>query len=41
MNAAWGGIVSSNPPCISVALIEAMHSFHNIKQTEKLNPTNL
>jgi flavin reductase (DIM6/NTAB) family NADH-FMN oxidoreductase RutF len=31
MNAAWGGIVSSKPPCISVSLREATLSFHNIK----------
>lgn len=34
MNAAWGGIVSSNPPHISVSLREATLSYHNIKQTE-------
>jgi flavin reductase (DIM6/NTAB) family NADH-FMN oxidoreductase RutF len=34
MNAAWGGIVSSHPPCISVSLREATLSYHNIKQTE-------
>jgi flavin reductase (DIM6/NTAB) family NADH-FMN oxidoreductase RutF len=34
MNAAWGGIVSSKPPCISVSLREATLSYHNIKQTE-------
>jgi flavin reductase (DIM6/NTAB) family NADH-FMN oxidoreductase RutF len=34
MNAAWGGIASSNPPCISVSLREATLSYHNIKQTE-------
>ena len=33
MNAAWGGIVSSKPPCISVSLREATLSFHNIEQT--------
>ena len=33
MNAAWGGIASSKPPCISVSLREATLSFHNIKQT--------
>lgn len=33
MNAAWGGIVSSKPPCISVSLREATLSFHNIRQT--------
>jgi flavin reductase (DIM6/NTAB) family NADH-FMN oxidoreductase RutF len=32
MNAAWGGIVSSKPPCISVSIREATLSFHNIKQ---------
>ena len=34
MNAAWGGIVSSKPPCISVSLREATLSYHNIKKTE-------
>jgi flavin reductase (DIM6/NTAB) family NADH-FMN oxidoreductase RutF len=34
MNAAWGGIVSSKPPCISVSIREAALSFHNIQQTE-------
>jgi len=34
MNAAWGGIVSSKPPCISVSISEATLSFHNIQQTE-------
>ena len=33
MNAAWGGIASSNPPCISVSLREATLSYHNIKET--------
>jgi flavin reductase (DIM6/NTAB) family NADH-FMN oxidoreductase RutF len=33
MNAAWGGIVSSKPPCISVSLREATLSFHNIKHS--------
>lgn len=33
MNAAWGGIVSSKPPCISVSLREATLSFHNIRHT--------
>jgi flavin reductase (DIM6/NTAB) family NADH-FMN oxidoreductase RutF len=32
MNAAWGGIVCSKPPCISVSLREATLSYHNIKQ---------
>lgn len=34
MNAAWGGIVSSKPPCIGVSLREATLTYHNIKQTE-------
>jgi flavin reductase (DIM6/NTAB) family NADH-FMN oxidoreductase RutF len=34
MNAAWGGIASSNPPCISVSLREATLTYHNIKHTE-------
>ena len=34
MNAAWGGIASSNPPCISVSIREATLTFHNIKETE-------
>ena len=34
MNAAWGGIVSSKPPCISVSIREATLSFNNIQQTE-------
>jgi flavin reductase (DIM6/NTAB) family NADH-FMN oxidoreductase RutF len=34
MNAAWGGIAASKPPCISVSLREATLSYHNIKQTE-------
>jgi len=33
MNAAWGGIASSKPPCISVSLREATLTYHNIKQT--------
>jgi flavin reductase (DIM6/NTAB) family NADH-FMN oxidoreductase RutF len=32
MNAAWGGIVSSKPPSISVSLREATLTYHNIKQ---------
>lgn len=32
MNAAWGGIVSSKPPCISVSIREATLSYHNIRQ---------
>jgi flavin reductase (DIM6/NTAB) family NADH-FMN oxidoreductase RutF len=34
MNAAWGGIASGKPPCISVSLREATLSYHNIKRTE-------
>ena len=34
MNAAWGGIASSKPPCISVSIREATLSFHNIQQME-------
>jgi flavin reductase (DIM6/NTAB) family NADH-FMN oxidoreductase RutF len=34
MNAAWGGIASSKPPCISVSLREATLTYHNIQQTE-------
>ena len=34
MTAAWGGIASSKPPCLSVSLREATLSYHNIKQTE-------
>lgn len=33
MNAAWGGIASSRPPCISVSLREATLTYHNIKFT--------
>ncbi|MFZ2456077.1 MAG: flavin reductase family protein [Candidatus Altiarchaeia archaeon] len=33
MTAAWGGISSSKPPCISVSLREATLSYHNIKET--------
>lgn len=34
MNAAWGGIASSQPPCISVSLREATLTYHNIKQAK-------
>jgi flavin reductase (DIM6/NTAB) family NADH-FMN oxidoreductase RutF len=34
MQAAWGGIASSQPPCISVSLREATLSYHNIRQAE-------
>ncbi len=30
MNAAWGGIACSTPPCFSVSLREATLSYHNI-----------
>ena len=32
MNAAWGGIACSNPPCISVSLREATLTYHNVQQ---------
>ncbi len=32
MNAAWGGIACSTPPCISVSLREATLTYHNIKR---------
>ena len=34
MNAAWGGIASSQPPCFSVSLREATLTYHNIQQTK-------
>jgi flavin reductase (DIM6/NTAB) family NADH-FMN oxidoreductase RutF len=34
MNAAWGGIASSKPPCISVSLREATLSYHNIRHSQ-------
>ncbi len=34
MNAAWGGIASSKPPCLSVSLREATLTYHNIKHTK-------
>jgi flavin reductase (DIM6/NTAB) family NADH-FMN oxidoreductase RutF len=34
MTAAWGGIVCSKPPCISVSLREATLSYHNIKNSK-------
>lgn len=34
MNAAWGGIASSKPPCISVSLREATLTYHNIKKNK-------
>jgi flavin reductase (DIM6/NTAB) family NADH-FMN oxidoreductase RutF len=33
MNAAWGGIASSKPPCISVSLRAATLTYHNIQHT--------
>jgi len=30
MNAAWGGICCSVPPCLSVSLRKATHSYHGI-----------
>ncbi len=30
MNAAWGGVASSNPPSMSVSLREATYTYHNI-----------
>ena len=32
MNAAWGGICCSKPPCVAVALREATYSFTNIME---------
>jgi flavin reductase (DIM6/NTAB) family NADH-FMN oxidoreductase RutF len=32
MNAAWGGICCSDPPCVSVSLREATLTYHNILQ---------
>ena len=34
MNAAWGGIVCSKPPCVSVSLREATLSYHNIQHSK-------
>jgi flavin reductase (DIM6/NTAB) family NADH-FMN oxidoreductase RutF len=34
MNAAWGGIASSKPPCISVSLREATLTYHNIRHSQ-------
>jgi flavin reductase (DIM6/NTAB) family NADH-FMN oxidoreductase RutF len=34
MTAAWGGVASSKPPCVSVSLREATLTYHNIRQTE-------
>ena len=32
MTVAWGGIVSSKPPCVSISIREATLTYHNIKQ---------
>jgi flavin reductase (DIM6/NTAB) family NADH-FMN oxidoreductase RutF len=34
MNAAWGGIACSDPPCVSVSLREATLTYHNIKSSK-------
>lgn len=34
MNAAWGGVASSRPPCVTVSLREATLTYHNIRQAE-------
>ncbi len=34
MNAAWGGIACSEPPCISVSVREATLTYHNIKSSK-------
>jgi flavin reductase (DIM6/NTAB) family NADH-FMN oxidoreductase RutF len=34
MNAAWGGVASSKPPCIYVSLREATLTYHNIQKAE-------
>ncbi len=34
MNAAWGGICCSSPPCITVSLREATLTYHNILQAQ-------
>lgn len=33
MTAAWAGVASSNPPCVSVSLREATLTYHNIRET--------
>lgn len=33
MNAAWGGIASSRPPCVNISLREATLTYHNIKHS--------
>ncbi len=32
MTAAWGGVCSSDPPCIAVSLKTTTHSYHSIKR---------
>ena len=34
MNAAWGGIACSSPPCISISLRKATLTYHNVMQQE-------
>lgn len=34
MTAAWGGICCSVPPCVTVSLREATHTYHNILASE-------
>ncbi|MEI6101712.1 MAG: flavin reductase family protein, partial [Eubacteriales bacterium] len=34
MNAAWGGVASSKPPCISISLREATLTYHNIMEAK-------
>ncbi len=34
MNAAWGGICCSDPPCVSVSLREATLTYHNILHSQ-------
>lgn len=34
MNAAWGGVASSNPPSVSVSLREATYTYHNIMHSK-------
>ncbi|MFA6770836.1 MAG: flavin reductase family protein [Bacteroidales bacterium] len=33
MTAAWGGVACSRPPCVTISLREATHSFGNIKRS--------
>lgn len=34
MNAAWGGVASSNPPSVSVSLRKATYTYHNIMHSK-------